>query len=98
VSPAHLAIHERRGRKIIPQGALSTRTFETITTRGVGPDMTVEIGPLNLLPGHPSHATTRTCQTYRMALTDLYSTHGAACMLDNCANVILRPSPSLHDS
>ena len=27
-----------------------------------------------------------------------YDTHGAACMLDNCANVTLRPSPSLHDS
>jgi hypothetical protein len=68
--------------------------------RGVGPGRTLEIGPLKQLPWPPipSHDTTRMCQSRRMALTDLYSTHGAACMLDNCANVMLRPSPSLHDS
>ena len=51
----------------------------------------------NLFPLPFSHRTTRTCQSHQTELT-YACTRGAASVLDNCLNVMLRPSPSLHDT
>lgn len=87
--------------------ALIGRTFETIDydTRRVEalePAITPEWAPLNLFPltMRPSIPTpTQRREPDSSDDPDIfvqYDTHGAPCRLDNCANVTLRPSPSLH--